>query len=55
MYEVSPDFGMMTQAWNIYSFAVPIIHQFFGIKPETQHQRIIIAPANPLDMEFRYT
>ena len=22
MYEVSPDFGMMCQAWNIYSFAI---------------------------------
>ncbi|MEN1785688.1 MAG: glycogen debranching protein, partial [Bacteroidota bacterium] len=29
MYEVSPDFGMMVQAWNIYSFAYPIVHQFF--------------------------
>ena len=47
MYEVSPDFGMMTQAWNIYSYAVPIIHQFFGIKPDAQHQHITIAPQIP--------
>ncbi|HMQ91390.1 MAG TPA: hypothetical protein PKB07_27505, partial [Flavilitoribacter sp.] len=33
IYEVSPDFGMMTQAWTIYSFAVPIVQQFFGIRP----------------------
>ena len=31
MYEVSPDYGMMTQAWNIYSFAIPIVQQFFGV------------------------
>ncbi|MCB0375975.1 MAG: glycogen debranching protein, partial [Sinomicrobium sp.] len=34
MYEVSPDYGMMTQAWNIYGFAIPIVQQFFGIKPQ---------------------
>ncbi|MPR35760.1 alpha-L-rhamnosidase-related protein [Salmonirosea aquatica] len=33
IYEVSPDYGMMTQAWNLYSFAVPIVTQFFGIQP----------------------
>ena len=32
IYEVSPDYGMVTQAWNMYSYAVPIINQFFGIR-----------------------
>ena len=32
IYEVSPDFGMMTQAWNLYSYAIPIVGQFFGIQ-----------------------
>ncbi|KNC78538.1 hypothetical protein, variant [Sphaeroforma arctica JP610] len=32
-YEVSPDFGMMTQAWNVYAGAYPVVCQFFGIEP----------------------
>ncbi len=47
MYEVSPDYGMMTQAWNIYSFAIPIVQQFFGIQPEAAVKRIVIAPQMP--------
>ena len=39
MYEVSPDYGMMTQAWNIYSFAVPIVQQHFGIQPQAQNKK----------------
>ncbi|RNC89231.1 MAG: glycogen debranching protein [Allomuricauda sp.] len=47
MYEVSPDFGMMTQAWNIYSFAYPIVHQFFGIQPNAAEKKVSIAPRMP--------
>lgn len=47
IYEVSPDYGMMTQAWNIYSFAVPIVNQFFGIKPMASEKIIIIEPNMP--------
>jgi glycogen debranching enzyme len=47
MYEVSPDYGMMTQAWNIYSFAVPIIRQFFGVEPMASEKKITIAPLMP--------
>ncbi len=47
MYEVSPDFGMMVQAWNIYSFAYPIVHQFFGIQPDAAEKEITIAPQMP--------
>jgi hypothetical protein len=42
IYEVSPDYGMMTQAWNIYSFEVPIINQFFGIKPDAGNQTVTV-------------
>ncbi|NNL00920.1 MAG: glycogen debranching protein, partial [Eudoraea sp.] len=42
IYEVSPDYGMITQAWNIYSFALPIIHQFFGIQPMASEKKIQI-------------
>jgi glycogen debranching enzyme len=47
IYEVSPDYGMMTQAWNLYSFAVPIVRQFFGIRPEAGRKFIRIQPQMP--------
>ena len=47
MYEVSPDFGMMCQAWNIYSFGYPIVRQFFGVQPEPQQHKITIDLAIP--------
>jgi glycogen debranching enzyme len=47
MYEVSPDFGMVTQAWNIYGVAVPIIQHFFGIQPRAYKKSISIAPRMP--------
>jgi len=47
MYEVSPDYGMMTQAWNIYAYGEPIIEQFFGIKPMAYNKEITISPLLP--------
>jgi glycogen debranching enzyme len=47
MYEVSPDFGMFTQSWNIYSVAVPIVNYFFGIQPRAFEQTIHLSPALP--------
>jgi hypothetical protein len=47
MYEVSPDFGMMTQAWNIYGVAVPLVTGFFGIQPNAPHKTIRLAPTLP--------
>ena len=47
MYEVSPDFGMMTQAWNIYGVAVPIVSNFFGIRPRAYEKSISISPNLP--------
>lgn len=47
MYEVSPDFGMVVQAWNIYGVAVPIIGSFFGIEPRAMEQSIFLAPQLP--------
>ncbi|WP_350287108.1 glycogen debranching protein [uncultured Croceitalea sp.] len=47
MYEVSPDFGMMTQAWNIYGFAYPIVHQFFGFQPNAAEKEVVITPQMP--------
>ena len=47
IYEVSPDYGMMAQAWNLYSFGVPIITQFFGIRPDAAKKIIYITPQMP--------
>lgn len=47
LYEVSPDYGMLAQAWNIYSYAVPIVEQFFGILPMAHEQRVRIQPQMP--------
>lgn len=47
IYEVSPDYGMMTQAWTLYGYAIPIIRQFFGIHPDASHKRIRIQPQMP--------
>lgn len=51
IYEVSPDYGMFTQAWNMYSFAVPLITQFFGIQPDAGNRVIYIRPQMPTDWE----
>ncbi len=51
MYEVSPDYGMMAQAWNIFSFAVPIVEQFFGISPMAAERHIQVKPLMPSDWE----
>lgn len=47
MYEVSPDFGMVTQAWNSYAVAVPIIEHYFGIKPIAHENKLILKPKLP--------
>ena len=47
IYEVSPDYGMMTQAWNSYAFEVPVIQQFFGIQPLAYKKEIYLHPSWP--------
>lgn len=47
IYEVSPDYGMMTQAWNVYALAVPIVEQFFGIRPRAFQKQVRIQPQMP--------
>lgn len=51
IYEVSPDYGMFTQAWNMYSYAVPIVTQFFGIQPDAGNKVIYIRPQMPSTWE----
>jgi glycogen debranching enzyme len=51
MYEVSPDFGMITQAWNLYGVAVPIVKYFFGIQPKAYEKSISVSPKLPSHWE----
>lgn len=45
--KLSPDFGMITQAWNIYGVAVPIVHHFFGIQPDANKHTVHLSPQLP--------
>ncbi|MEO1448355.1 MAG: glycogen debranching protein [Bacteroidota bacterium] len=47
IYEVSPDFGMLVQAWNIYALATPIVEHYFGVKPRAYEEAIDIQPLLP--------
>ena len=51
MYEVSPDFGMMAQEWNLSALAYPIVTQFFGIQPMAGEKTIKIDPLLPSDWD----
>jgi len=41
-YEVSPDYGMFVQAWNITGINIPLIQYFFGIQPNAYNREITI-------------
>lgn len=51
IYEVSPDFGMFAQAWNMYAFGVPLITQFLGINPDAYHEQVTFCPVLPDALE----
>jgi Bacterial alpha-L-rhamnosidase 6 hairpin glycosidase domain len=46
-YEVSPDYGMFVQAWNIRGINIPLIHYFFGIDPLAYKKEISLKPNFP--------
>lgn len=47
MYEVSPDFGMMAQAWNVYALVTPVVTQFFGFQPSAHERKLRLSPGMP--------
>jgi hypothetical protein len=47
MYEVSPDYGMLVQAWNVYALVRPVVSHFLGIQPEAHLKRFTVQPAMP--------
>ncbi|HAH25549.1 MAG TPA: hypothetical protein DCL77_17625 [Prolixibacteraceae bacterium] len=40
MYEISPDYGMFVQAWNVTGINIPLIQYFFGIQPDAYKKEI---------------
>jgi hypothetical protein len=46
-YEVSPDYGMFAQGWNVSGLNVPLIHYFFGISPMASEKTIVLNPDMP--------
>lgn len=49
VYEISPDYGMFVQAWNIMGINIPLIQYFFGIQPDAFNKEVTIRinmPAN---------
>ena len=46
-YEISPDYGMFLQAWNVGGINTPLIHYFFGINPNAYYRTINLKPNFP--------
>jgi hypothetical protein len=46
-YEVSPDYGMFVQAWNVAGINIPLIQYFFGVDPMAYKKEITIKPDMP--------
>ena len=51
MYEVSPDYGMLVQAWNVYALVRPVVSHFLGIQPEAHLKRFTVQPTMPAAWE----
>ena len=52
IYEISPDYGMFVQAWNVTGINIPLIHYFFGISPEAYKKEITIHIQMPLTWTY---
>lgn len=51
-YEVSPDYGMFCQAWNISGLNIPLIQCIFGVDPMAYTKTISIKPDIPSNWDF---
>ena len=47
MSEMMPDDGCFTIAWTSYGIVIPIIQQFFGIRPDALHKTVVLEPHLP--------
>lgn len=51
-YEISPDYGMFVQAWNVTGINIPLIQYFFGIQPEAYKKEITIHIQMPVSWKY---
>lgn len=51
-YEVSPDYGMFVQAWNVAGINIPLIQYFFGVTPMAYTKEITIKPDMPSAWDY---
>lgn len=42
VYEISPDYGMFVQAWNVTGINIPLIQYFFGVQPDAYNKVVTI-------------
>jgi len=52
IYEISPDYGMFVQAWNVTGINIPLIQYFFGISPEAYKKEITIHIQMPTTWKY---
>lgn len=51
-YEVSPDYGMFVQAWNVCGYNIPLIHYVFGVDPMAYRKEVNIKTDIPEDWDY---
>jgi len=47
MAEYSPDGGCFTQMWSGYGVIWPVVHEFFGLRPDVARRRLTCVPNLP--------
>jgi hypothetical protein len=51
-YEISPDYGMFLQAWNVGGINTPLINFFFGVNPNAYNKTIDLKPDFPVKWSY---
>ena len=51
-YEVSPDYGMFVQAWNVTGINIPLIQYFFGVQPDAYKKEITVHIQMPITWNY---
>jgi hypothetical protein len=47
--EFSPDGGCFLQLWSTYGVVWPVVHYFFGLRPDVAARRLVCVPQLPAD------
>lgn len=51
-YEVSPDYGMFVQAWNVTGYNIPLIRYVFDVNPRAHEKFISVKTDIPSDWPY---